>query len=334
MNRPPVAIVGAGVIGLTTAIRLLQMGRQVTIYAANRTPEVTSDRAGAVFTPTKSGDNRRVAHWTRRSYEVLSDLAAQGDAAPVRGVRMGVSREYFLKPKPEQPWWRTFAHSHRRLTDLHPSHADGYEIVVPRMDITRYIPSLERWAIALGAIMVEQRLDDLRDIIVLGHTEVVNCSGLGSRTLARDPVVFPMRGQIVMVPNDIGLDIALHEEVDSPTEATYLFPFESHIVLGGTYEERLGDAVTNEPALAAIVERCRNLLRKLNHPGADQLGRTRLRSWAGLRPARVINGDPEAVRLEIETISRARVVHNYGHGRAGITLAWGCAEEAAALAGE
>jgi D-amino-acid oxidase len=52
----------------------------------------------------------------------------------------------------------------------------------------------------------------------------------------------------------------------------------------------------------------------------------------GLRPFR-----PQ-VRLEAESPGAARgghgpvVVHNYGHGGAGITLSWGCARDAAALA--
>ncbi len=328
-----VAVIGAGVVGLTTAVRLLQAGKSVTVYAAARTPGTTSDRAGAVFTPTKSGEDARIAAWTARSFEVLRGFAEQGAAAPVRGVRMGLSREFFLKPKPEQPWWRGMAAEYRRLTGLHASHADGYEIVVPRMDITRYIPSLEAWAASLGAAFVEGRVARFEDLFARGHEVVVNCSGLGARELAGDARMFPMRGQIVAAPNDIGLDVALHEEVDSRTEATYLFPFQDHIVLGGTYEERVGEPETSEAALAAVVERCRGLLRKLEIPGADRLARTRLRQWAGLRPARVVDGNPEAVRLEMERVGGGVVVHNYGHGRAGITLAWGCAEEAARLAG-
>ncbi len=332
MNRPPIAVIGAGVVGLTTAIRLLERGERVTIYAAVRTPGTTSDRAGAVFTPTKSGDDPRIARWTKRSYDVLSAIADEGDRSPIRGVRLGLSREYFLKPKPEQPWWRGMARGYRRLTDLHPTHKDGYEIVVPRMNIPLYIPSLERRAHDLGAGFVPMRVGDVREIIALGHGVVVNCSGLGARELGRDPLVFPMRGQVIHAPNNLGLDVALHEEVDSKSEATYIFPYEDHVVLGGTYEERQGDAVTNEAALSGVVERCRGLLRKLGVDGAERLGAERIRAWAGLRPARVVEGDPEAVRLERERVGRGWVVHNYGHGRAGITLAWGCAEEAAVLA--
>ena len=41
---------------------------------------------------------------------------------------------------------------------------------------------------------------------------------------------------------------------------------------------------------------------------------------AGVRPFR--NG---SYRLDAETVSHKFIVHNYGHGGAGITLSWGCA---------
>ena len=70
----------------------------------------------------------------------------------------------------------------------------------------------------------------------------------------------------------------------------------------------------------AIVRRCAALRPQL--AGARVLGHR-----VGLRPVR------DAVRLEREPLSGGRVlVHNYGHGGAGITVAWGCAEEAARLA--
>ena len=51
----------------------------------------------------------------------------------------------------------------------------------------------------------------------------------------------------------------------------------------------------------------------------------------GLRPAR------PTVRLEAEPAAPGGgppIVHNYGHGGAGVSLSWGCAREAAALAAE
>ena len=58
------------------------------------------------------------------------------------------------------------------------------------------------------------------------------------------------------------------------------------------------------------------------------------REWVGLRPGR------KTIRLEAESIAATdsngqqhtlRVVHNYGHGGGGISLHWGCAEDAAQL---
>lgn len=47
----------------------------------------------------------------------------------------------------------------------------------------------------------------------------------------------------------------------------------------------------------------------------------------GTRPLR------RAVRLERETIDGRTVVHNYGHGGAGFTVSWACAERVAELLG-
>ena len=45
----------------------------------------------------------------------------------------------------------------------------------------------------------------------------------------------------------------------------------------------------------------------------------------GLRPSR------NEVRLEADTSGDRMVIHNYGHGGAGVTLSWGCADEVVAL---
>ena len=46
-----------------------------------------------------------------------------------------------------------------------------------------------------------------------------------------------------------------------------------------------------------------------------------LNTVVGLRPGRPV------VRLEIERRGNSKIVHNYGHGGAGVTLSWGCARE-------
>ncbi len=101
-----------------------------------------------------------------------------------------------------------------------------------------------------------------------------------------------------------------------PADLVYVVPRERDVVLGGTAEEGREDRTPDAATTAAIRARCAALLPELR--GAPVVGVA-----VGLRPVR-----PE-VRLEAD----GRVVHCYGHGGAGVTLAWGCAVEVAALLG-
>jgi D-amino-acid oxidase len=138
---------------------------------------------------------------------------------------------------------------------------------------------------------------------------VVNCSGLGSRRLAGDLSGTPVRGQVVVV-EQIGLE-EWWLVGDGPT---YVVPRTTEIVLGGTDDE--GDwSRTPSPEVAAeIVRRAARLV-------PEVAGARVLRHQVGLRPAR-----PE-VRLE----RVGDVIHCYGHGGAGVTLSWGCADDVLGL---
>jgi len=161
-----------------------------------------------------------------------------------------------------------------------------------------------------------------------GARAVVNCTGSGARDLASDQGVRAFRGQVVVAENP-GLTEFFIGLPDATTELVYLFPHGDSLVLGGT--EAADD--WNPRPVPAVADRilrdCAAVEPRVN--GARVLGHR-----VGLRPVR-----PQ-VRLEAEPPGAARaghapgpaVVHNYGHGGAGITLSWGCAAEAAALVTE
>jgi D-amino-acid oxidase len=138
---------------------------------------------------------------------------------------------------------------------------------------------------------------------------VVNCAGIGSRLLAQDLTVTPVRGQVVLVAQT-GLDRWWLDE----SGPTYVVPRSSDIVVGGTDDEgdwsRTPDPETAERILARAVALV---------PGLA--GATVLRHRVGLRPVR------PSVRVE----RVGDVVHCYGQGGAGVTLSWGCADEVARL---
>ena len=134
--------------------------------------------------------------------------------------------------------------------------------------------------------------------------------------LTGDDSVTPVRGQMVLVEQ-----VGLEEWTVAPAgdnDLTYVVPREKVVVVGGTAQE--GDYEPRpDPATAdAILARARELVPELAR--ASVVGHR-----VGLRPAR------PAVRLEAERVGGGTLVHCYGHGGAGVTLSWGCADDVAAL---
>jgi D-amino-acid oxidase len=143
---------------------------------------------------------------------------------------------------------------------------------------------------------------------------VVNAAGLGARLFAGDGAVVPVRGQVVLVEQ-----VGIEEWVLDGTGPTFVVPRSKDVVVGGTVEEGVWDRGVDEAAAKEILMRARELVPELR--GAKVLGHR-----VGLRPAR------PSVRLEATTGAEGRrVVHCYGHGGAGVTVSWGCADEVADL---
>ncbi len=322
-----IAVVGAGVVGLTTAVRLLQRGLAVTIYAEGRSPRIASAAAPAMFTPFPGSDVARSRRWAQSSLQALRAL--ERSEGPSAGVRFGPFREYCYR----QPGARPFA-------DLSCEHAapvvpQGFAAVLdsdrPHIDTTQHLAWLERRVGLLGGRMVHERITSLAALFERGHEIVVNCAGVGARALAGDPLVRAMRGIVLHTRPVPGLARSLHD--DAPGNVvTYVFIYDDHLVLGSTYEQDAWDERIDQGQLQAIIDRCRKLACVDGCPNWRDLGAEILDRRVGLRPARGQTGVTEDVRLEIEHAGAGRtIVHNYGHGRSGVSLAWGTAEEAADL---
>jgi D-amino-acid oxidase len=150
---------------------------------------------------------------------------------------------------------------------------------------------------------------------------VVNATGLAAGRLADDPAVHPVRGQVVLVANP-GLTTSVRDE-EHPDGAVYVHPRRDDVVLGGTFEPGATDLAPDPEVAAAILRRCAAVV--------PEVARARvLGHKVGLRPAR--HGGP---RLEMDPAGLpggTRLVHTYGHGGAGVTLSWGCADEVVRLA--
>ena len=309
----PVLVVGGGVSGLTCAVRLAMTGRPVTIAARELPPGTTSDVAAAVWYPYRAEPPDRVIHWSRTSYRTFRRLADD----PATGVVMRPLIEFFRESAPD-PWWGPAVPEWRRARseELRPGCVDGYRLRVPVIDIRKYLPWLVDRFERLGGSVEQRELDGL-DEAFDDHDVVVNCAGLGARELVGDPELVPIRGQVVRVENP-GLEMV---EIDErgPAGMAYVIPRGDDCVLGGTADEGQEETGADPETANAILERCRDLQPRLAE--AKPVG-----GAVGLRPFR---GE---VRLEAARPAAGRLlVHNYGHGGAGVTLSWGCAEEVARI---
>ena len=298
-----VIVVGAGVIGLTCAVRLLEAGHRVDVVARDLPLETTSAIAGALWYPYRAGPQERVAAWARTSYDALAALARDERT----GVRMLTGTEVLTTPQPD-PWWRTAVPSLDRETSLPAGYADGWTFVSPVVDMPVHLRWLAARIAELGGTLTRMNLSALPE----DGAVVVNATGLGARHFGADPGVTPVRGQVVVV-EQVGLD---RWTLDA-AGLTYVVPRTDEIVVGGTDVEGEWSRTPDPVVAEQLLHRATALVPELE-------GARVLRHKVGLRPAR-----PE-VRLE----RVGHVVHCYGHGGAGVTLSWGCADEVVRLVDE
>lgn len=309
----PVVVIGCGVIGLTSGIRLLEAGYAVTIVARDLPPATTSNIAAAVWFPYKAYPLDRVLAWSQTSLDVYYAEAA--DTAS--GVRLATFIDLFDSPVPD-PWWRPAVRRfwHPAAPDLPTGYADGHACEAPVIETSLYLRRLMDRFAALGGRIEQRAVTDLGVLTGPGRV-VVNCAGLGARELALDPAVYPIRGQIVRLDRPADVETVLFDE-HARNALAYVIPRSADVIAGGTAAAGEWSVAVDEATAAEIVAKAVRLEPRL-------AGASVLEHLVGLRPGRA------TVRLEVEAMNGGRVVHNYGHGGAGFTLAWGCAAEVVGL---
>jgi D-amino-acid oxidase len=314
MSAPPIVVIGAGVSGLTCAVRLIERGHEVEVWASERSPNTTSDVAAATWYPLRGERDGRTDRWLPVSLERFTDLSREHDSGVV--LRGGI--ELFREPA-DDTWWRDVLPGFRRARseDLPSGFADGFIADgIPVIEMPLYLAWLMRRLSSLGGRIVARTLTTF-DEALDAHDVVVNCAGLGARALTGDDAMVAIRGQVVRV-EQFGLDGYVLDE-QAPDGIAYVYPRSSDVVLGGTREAGNESTEPDADTARAIVERCAQLEPRV-------AGARILSHGVGLRPGRA------AVRLEAEQPGPGKLlVHDYGHGGSGVTLSWGCAEDVAAL---
>jgi D-amino-acid oxidase len=310
-------VVGAGVSGLTSALCLAEAGWSVRVWAAAPPPRTTSAVAGAVWAPPRPAERAaQTLDWTAHSLRVFRELAD----VPATGVRMAPAIAVGELTAAE-----SMASAASLIPDLRPADpADipagfetGYRAIMPMIDMPQYLAYLTARLAATGCEIEIHPVRSLEEAADAAPT-VINCAGLGAAELTGDDTMRPLFGQHVILTNP-GLR-QLFLEVNNGSEWTCYFPHPERVVCGGISIANRWDTTADPDVTEQILQRCRRVEPRLSE--ADVI-----ETITGLRPDRPL------VRVEAESLGRARCIHNYGHGGNGVTLSWGCARDVARLAG-
>lgn len=301
-----IAIVGAGISGLSCAYYLSENGHNITVLAKAFSPEITSNRAAAFWFPYHIRNDKRGRNWCKKSYafyKELSEDAASGISMKqlVKVLREGV--------KEEEPVWVQFipegACTLTPKQELEPGLQKQYNVLVPLIETQIFLPYLRNILQERGVVFEKREVNDLKELS--SFDVVINCSALGARNLCNDAAVIPVRGQVALIATDTTMPVYLDNE-----KPLYIVPRKDAMIVGGTYEENIFEEATEPATIERILNTAYEVFPQLKKHAV-------IGSWAGLRPYRA------EVRVEAEP--GTNIIHNYGHGGSGFTLAFGCAAE-------
>lgn len=245
----PVAVLGAGVMGLCAATLLQERGHEVCIYAARLPEETVSMVAGGLWAPTHVGSEKPSRHERilRRSWHAYEQL---------KGAEFGVyevplfesdDRAYPLDPVPAG-----LTPPPRRLAQLpfsgrRPSGTVSSTFLI---ETSTFLNRLWNDFQARGGRTKQGELENLEAVEQLRERVVVNCCGLGARELVPDKTLSPIRGQLVLLepaPRQFVLDYA----------QGYVISRSDVLVLGGTFEEGEEEARPQHTTCAKILHEAR-----------------------------------------------------------------------------
>ena len=254
------AVIGAGIMGLTTARLLQDRGWSVTIYTKAMPAETTSNIAGGQWSPTSVFEENRASAAFHAQYTESARLAHHAFGRLV-GAGYGVSwkENYYLHARRTPPAEQYYL---RELPDLFPSleELDPAEHPFPAPFVYRYVAMLIEPDIFLrrtlsdirdaGGRIVIRDFRDRADVLALEEPVIFNCTGLGAATLFGDPELIPVRGQLVFLPPDDRVD---YLTIGGGQGVLYMFPRSDGLLLGGTFERGAThltpDAATTERIL-------------------------------------------------------------------------------------
>jgi glycine/D-amino acid oxidase-like deaminating enzyme len=263
------AVLGSGVIGLSTARLLQSRGFAVTIYAKDTPPNTTSNVAGGwwapvtVFEPGRQGPafSRQYVRAAKFAHRYFQNLA--GEYYGVRWLPM-----YLLSNQPDdEPSSRDpFPEIDQLYIDDTKQRAGEHPFPVARVERfwsmliepQIYLNAVLRDYLLAGGKLVIREFQSIQEVLALKEPVAVNCTGLGAKDLFNDPELTPVKGQLsFLIPQP---------EIQYCTVGPgnlYMFPRRDGIVLGGTHEHGVWRLEPDPEQAARIVNQHADLFQRM-----------------------------------------------------------------------
>jgi D-amino-acid oxidase len=236
-----VAVLGAGYSGLTSARLLQDSGYKVTIYAADIPPGLTSNVAGAVWSPGHSVVSpEEVTPEFIELFTRAADISLQYFQGflgqPGYGVRF--IDAYQLSDRSPGPVEPNILIDHGQY-DAHeiPTAENpagmlwGRKFRALHIQSTMFLNRVVRDFRTHGGNIVIRKFVDTQSIMELGESAIINCTGLGSHALFNDQNLVPIKGQLIAMLPQPEIDYALFHS------GGYMIPRDDGIMLGGSHDE-------------------------------------------------------------------------------------------------
>nr|XP_022907853.1 D-aspartate oxidase-like [Onthophagus taurus] len=326
--KQKIAVIGAGVIGLTTALKIQkEFGENidVTIYTADKSPNTTGDVSAGLWTPYLLQDTPedKIIKWAKETQDLFWLLWKNGYASDA-----GISLQpmiYLWCDTTSLPKWSKIAigcneikgkELERFQNDQKIPYTGGFTFNSFICEPKKFLPFLENIFINNGGEIKINKIEKFSQL--KNYDVIVNCTGIYSKILMRDERVKAIRGQILRVE----ASWQFHTIMDNSDDGCYIIPNENCVILGGTHQLDDEDTKPRIDDASRILKGCKQMVPSLHEAKI-------LRHQVGLRPGR------DQIRLELSSTNIGNksvpLIHNYGHGGSGITLCYGCASEAVDL---
>ncbi|TFK41511.1 D-aspartate oxidase [Crucibulum laeve] len=348
-----IVVLGAGVIGLTTALQIQEKGGyHVTIIAEvlpsdPKTIKYTSHWAGAhhVSLANEGTLQHRLDSETFTEMWKLSAPGAVGEGCFLRLHQ----REFYDYVRSEDVLLAMPNHQPIPDNELVPGAVEGVSFDTITVDIPVYLNYLMARFLAGGGSVVRGAVQHINQVIEGGVSlfsngkggacrpdAIIVCVGLGARTLGgiEDKSVMPIRGQTVLLRAPW---VRVGSTLKKDGGWTYIIPRRSgNVVVGGTKEENDWYPLPRPETTLDILKRalllCPDLappeVRAQRQPAVEDLQSLILEECCGLRPYREGGMRLEVERLQAPNGAQVPIIHNYGHGPAGYMSSFGSASVA------